>query len=180
MRVTAKSVLGQKTHSLKINDYIEFQNSSRMEKIDLLRIAALDFLDDIFLDLEVPSLPVCHIGAIRGMEGNTPLEDASGYLMAHASFYSNNGRKIRFDVMLPYSRGEFYRPSVSVVNGHKQILSQATLDQILENTETIAPTLEGSPYSYSRRIYHQPVVHQGPYHVPELEIGYFEDAWERY
>lgn len=180
MRVTAKSVLAQKTHNVKITDYLDISNSSRMENIDILRNAAIDFVGDIFLDFELPSSPVFQAGIIRGMETHIPLDRANGYVTVHASFFSNNGRKIWVDLLVPYARGEFYRPSVAVVDSHKQLLSQNTIDQILANTETIVPNLNGTHFTYSRRFSRDPVVNNGVFAAPEDDVDYYDEFYERY
>ena len=141
MRVSAAQVLGQKTLYKKIQDPLA-GGPKRISKFAEIEDNAMEFIDEVLMDFDLPSTPQITLGAAKGFtDVNTDFSKVSGVIPVYASFRSLSGVQVRFELPIPICRGEFHKPSIIIVNGRKYVFSQSVVDKMITNTSSTVPTI---------------------------------------
>lgn len=179
MRVSAKKVLAQHNNNVvKVQDEIR-HTPGRVSKLADLEDQAIEFANEVLLDIELPGNPDFTLGPTRGFEDlNVDINRTSGVITVYASFNTLSGYKVRMEMPIPVCRGNLYKPSVVVVNGKKKVFSQAALDAIVEKTERTRPRAE-NVMQPSLKVYHDEVMEKGLFEAPQTDKLWWEHVWER-
>lgn len=173
------SKVAQKTYRLKIKDPLA-GGPGRVSKLAEIEANALDFANQIMLDLDIPSCPDLVLGKLRGFEDvNVEFADVAGMITVHASFKTLSGFKLRMELLIPVCRGEFHRPSIAKINGKKHVFSQALIDKLVAKHETIRPKLM-NPANPSRNFLHEETIERALFETPKEDSNYFDLIRDRY
>lgn len=178
MRFSAKKVLAENC-VVKITDTQSANSPGRATKLAELEAQALEFANDVLLDLELPNNPDLTVGQIKGFENlDVDINKTSGVIVIYASLKTLSGQKLRFDMPIPISKGSFYRPSVIVVNGAKKVLSQTMIDNLIKKTEQTRPHAENI-MTPSIRVFHDELLERDLFSSPRTDDTWWDHVWER-
>ena len=173
MRVSAAKVIGQKILYRKVQDPLA-GGPRRISKLAEIEDNAIEFINEVLMDFDLPSTPKITLGASKGFEDvNTDFSKVSGVIPVYASFRSLSGVMIRFDLPIPICRGEFHKPSVIIVNGRKYVFSQAIVDKMIKGTESTVPTVSNE-YSPKKNVVHLQNIKKEMFAVPD-PLGVYWD-----
>lgn len=173
------SKVAQKTYRLKIKDPLA-GGPGRVSKLAEIEANAVDFANQIMLDLDIPSCPDLVLGRLRGFEDvDVDFKDVTGVITIHASFKTLSGFKLRMELLIPICRGEFHRPSIAKINGKKHIFCQALIDTLVAKHETVRPKLM-NPLSPNRVFLHEETIERGLFETTKEDSNYFDLIRDRY
>ena len=173
MRISAAKVIGQKILYKKINDPLA-GGPKRISKFAEIEDNAMEFINEVLMDFDLPSTPQITLGAAKGFtDVNTDFTRVSGVIPVYASFRSLSGVQVRFELPIPICRGEFHRPSIIIVNGKKHVLSQQLIDTMVKRTENIVPTITNE-FSPKKNIIHLQNIKKEMFGMPD-PLGLYWD-----
>lgn len=173
MRVSAAKILGKKTLYKKIHDPLA-GGPKRISKFAEIEDNAMEFANDILMDFDLPSTPKVTLGAAKGFtDVDTDFSKVSGVIPVYGKFRSLSGVQVRFELPIPICRGEFHRPSIIIVNGRKHVLSQALIDQMIERTNSVIPTIINE-FSPQKKVLHLQNIKKEMYDMPD-PLGVYWD-----
>lgn len=175
MRVYAAKALTKKSYQHRVIDPLA-GGPRRTSVLAEIEEKALEFANEVILDLELPNAPQVTLGASKGFEDvQKDVNDVVGVIMVQGSFKSLSGVKIRFELPIPVCRGNFQRPSIIVVNGKKHVLSQSFIDKLLERVDTIRPKVQNQ-FNPDKRLYHQENIEREMFSAPNPQELYFDPS----
>ena len=114
MKLYASKFLAQRRNRIPVHDPIA-GGPGRISLLAEIEDNALQFAEELLMDLELPSSPSVSLGALKGFENvqNDP-KKTNGVITVYASFFSLSGHKIRMELFIPIVRGSFYKPSIAL------------------------------------------------------------------
>lgn len=173
MKIYAKK---KKAYQKKVLDPLA-GGPDRISKLAEIEENAVEFALDVLLDLDLPSAPEVTLDRVYGFEDvNVDFSKTVGIANINASFNTLSNHKIRMELPIPITRGNFQRPSIVRVNGKKFIFAQVFIDRLLASFETVRPKVYGNP-NPSRRLMHEDNVEKGLFSAPEPDEKYMESTW---
>lgn len=185
LRLEAKDVLAQalkdRVYRLRYSDP-DRTYRTRLEKIAAIKDGALEFVQIVFNDFDLPGTPSFQVGAIKGFEDSLRDDflNMPGVVVIIGSFNTLSGHTIKFDVPVPISHGEFHRPSILVFQGKRLVLSQELLKKIADKFETQRPAVSNM-YSLSpRTVTHQPNIEKPQFSAPTYNTAWNDLMFEVY
>jgi len=172
MKIYAKDVKAQK-YPLKYKDPMA-GGPNRASKLAELEETAMNFAMEIFASMETPTEPIVRLGNMKGFEDvSKDLNEVSGTVMVHCAFNADSGHTIRIDLPIPVRDGQFYKPSIMIIDSKKAVFSQQALNKILANFHFSKSKTE-NPFSPRHTITHEEVQNKGVFQVPPDMVAWHE------
>lgn len=119
---------------------------SRNEKLGYLKNQVLEYVQDIFTYIDVPSIPDIQVSAIDGFENDDDIKNAQGKVVVTCSVASLNGIDVYFDIPIPIFRGEMHYPSVLMHQNQIKVFSPKVIEAAVNQYNTNVKTYM-NPYS---------------------------------
>ena len=139
MKIRASEVLDQKVQRLRIIDHIDSGYLKRSYDIEQVKENAINFVDEILSEIELPGATSYAIGNLEGFEQPKPVEKIKGSVTVYAAFPGNSGINFRMDLRIPVYHGEFIRPSMVILNNKKMYFSKQAVENFIGDTVTKKP-----------------------------------------
>lgn len=179
MKLYASKFLAQRRNRVPVYDPIA-GGPGRISLLAEIEAKALEFAEELLMDLELPATPTVTLGALKGFENvqHDPLK-TNGVITVYASFHSLSGHKIRMDLFIPIVRGNFYRPSIAMLNGSRCVFSQALINKLLDKVEGVKPRMH-MQYSTEHRVLHEERVEKPMFSAPDVDGRWWSEVWNRY
>jgi hypothetical protein len=172
MKIYAKDVLAQK-YPLKYKDPLA-GGPNRASKLAELEETAMAFAVSIFASMETPTEPLVRLGNMKGFEDITKdLDEVSGTVMVHCAFNADSGHTVRIDLPIPVRGGQFYKPSIMIIDSKKAVFSQGALNKLLANFQFTKSKTENL-FSPRYTITHEEVKNKDVFQVPPDMVSWHE------
>jgi hypothetical protein len=181
LKIAAKHVLGSTPRTYVFLDP-DRTYQKRSELLSHMKIAAIEFLDQVFMEYDLPSVPVFIVNQIKGFynASNINYVEQSGIVIVTSSIRTSSGHKIDLEIPLPFSKGSFIKPSVILIEGKQTVLSQEMLkDTIVQydhvDPKSMSPFGPGGP-----NIRHDPINKKDIFDTPEDPSGWMSQTRDDY
>lgn len=179
MKLYASKFLAQRRNRIPVKDPIA-GGPGRISLLAEIEDNALQFAESLLMDLDLPSTPEVSLGALKGFENvQKDPKTTNGVITVYASFHSLSGHKIRMDLFIPIVRGNFYKPSIAMINGSRCVFSQALINKLLDKVEGTKPTMH-MQYSTEHRITHDEHIEKPMFSAPDVDGRWWSEVWNRY